>query len=104
MSDRGGREDDLNWDLPRSGGADRTHDRGYDRDEGLLDEPYAGERGGGSAPGRSPGSSGRGGVRRRGAGGRSGAGTGLYGSQIGSEVPPPGGAGGFRALLLLFNP
>src|SRR5918997_5372056 len=103
MSDRGGREDDLNWDLPRSGGADRAHDRGYDRDEGLLDEPYAGERGGRSAPGRSPGSSGRGGVRRGGAGGRSGSDTGLYGSQIGSNVLPAAVAELIGTFILVYT-
>ena len=89
MSDRGGREDDLNWDLPPRGGG-TPRDRGYDRDEGLLDEPFAGERGGGSSAGRTPGTSGRGGFRRR-TGGRhsgSGFGPGLYGSQIGANVLP----------------
>jgi MIP family channel proteins len=108
MSDRGGREDDLNWDLPPRGGG-TPRDRGYDRDEGLLDEPFAGERGGGSSPGRASGSSGRGGVRRRTGGERSGSGsgsrsgTGLYGSQIGSNVLPAAVAELIGTFILVYT-
>jgi MIP family channel proteins len=104
MSDRGGREDDLNWELPQRGGG-TPRDRGYDRDEGLLDEPFAGERGGGSTPGRASGSSGRGGVRRRSGGGRSGSGfgTGLYGSQIGSNVVPAAVAELIGTFILVYT-
>ena len=103
MSDRGGREDDLNWELPQRGGTPRH--RGYDRDEGLLDEPFANERGGGSSPGRASGSSGRGGVRRRTGGGRSGSGfgTGLYGSQIGSNVVPAAVAELIGTFVLVYT-
>ena len=102
MSDRGGRDDDLNWDLPQRGSG---ADRGYDRDEGLLDEPFAGGRGSGPTSGRTSGSSGRGGVRRRGAGGRSdsGPGTGLYGSQIGSNVAPAAVAELIGTFILVYT-
>ena len=106
MSDRGGREDDLNWDLPRRRGG-TPRDRDYDRDEGLLDEPFAGEREGGSGPGRASGPSGRGGVRRRTGGGRSGSGsgpgTGLYGSQIGSNVLPAAVAELIGTFILVYT-
>lgn len=99
MSDRGGRGDDLNWDLPQRGGADR----GYDRDEGLLDEPFAGGR----EAGATPGGTGRGGVRRRGARERSGSGsrpgTGLYGSQIGSNVLPAAVAELIGTFILVYT-
>jgi aquaporin Z/aquaporin NIP len=98
MSDRGGRGDDLNWDLPQRGGG---ADRGYDRDEGLLDEPFAGGREAGTASGGT----GRGGVRRRGARGRSGSGsgTGLYGSQIGSNVLPAAVAELIGTFILVYT-
>ena len=104
MPDRGGRDEDLNWDLPQRGGRP-DRDRDYDRDEGLLDEPFAGERGGGSTSGRSSGSSGRGGARRRGASGRSGSGsgTGLYGSQIGSNVLPAAVAELIGTFILVYT-
>jgi MIP family channel proteins len=104
VSDRGGRDDDLNWDLPQRGGG-TPRDRGYDRDEGLLEESFAGERGGGSSPGRASGSSGRGGVRRRTGGGRSGSefGTGLYGSQIGSNVFPAAVAELIGTFILVYT-
>ena len=91
MSDRGGREDDLNWDLPQRGserGGGTRRDRDYGREEGPPDEPFAGERETGPASGRGSGGAGRGGVQRRSARERSGSGsgTGLYGSQIGSNV------------------
>lgn len=104
MSDRGGRDDDLNWDLPQRGGG--THrDRGYDREEGPLDEPFAGERETGPTSGRTPGPSGRGGVRRRGARERpgSGSGTGLYGSQIGSNVVPAAVAELIGTFILVYT-
>lgn len=100
MSDRGGREDDLNWDLPPRGGTRR--DRDYDRDEGLLDEPLTGERG----TGPTSGPSGRGGVRRRGGRERSsgsGSGTGLYGSQIGSNVLPAAVAELIGTFILVYT-
>ena len=105
MSDRGGREDDLNWDLPQRRGSGAPRDRGYDRDDGLLDEPSAGERGVGSSPGRAPGSSGRGGVRRRTGGGHSGSGfgPGLYGSQIGSNVLPAAVAELIGTFILVYT-
>ena len=92
MSDRGGRDDDLNWDLPRRGGG-TPRDRGYDRGDSTIDEPSAGGGGIGPASGRGSGSSGRGGVRRRGGRERSGSGTGrsrtgLYGSEISPNVLP----------------
>ena len=104
MSDRGGREDDLNWDLPQRGGG--THrDRGYDREEGPLDEPFAGERETGPTPGRTSGPSGRGGVRRRGGRERSGSGsgTGLYGSEISSNVLPAAVAELIGTFILVYT-
>ena len=99
MSDRGGRGDDLNWDLPQRGGG---ADRGYDRDEGLLDEPFAGGR----EAGPTSGGTGRGGVRRRGARERPGSGssgTGLYGSQIGSNVLPAAVAELIGTFILVYT-
>ncbi|WP_207956976.1 MIP/aquaporin family protein [Rubrobacter tropicus] len=104
MSDRGGREDDLNWDLPpREGGSRR--DRGYDRDEGLLDEPFLGERQATPTSGRGSGGAGRGGVQRRSARERSGSGsgTGLYGSQIGSNVLPAAVAELIGTFILVYT-
>ncbi|MDQ3316836.1 MAG: aquaporin, partial [Actinomycetota bacterium] len=105
MSDRGGREDDLNWDLPQRGGGTRR-DRDYNRDDGPLDEPFAGGRGAEPAPsGRGSGQAGRGGVRRR--GGRessgSGSGTGLYGSEIGSNVLPAAVAELIGTFILVYT-
>lgn len=99
-SDRGGIEDDLNWDLPRREGSTR---RGYDRGDGPLDETFADERGSGPASGR--GSTGRGGVRRRGGRERSGSGsgTGLYGSQIGSNVLPAAVAELIGTFILVYT-
>lgn len=102
MSDRGGRGDDLSWDLPRrGGGADRGHDRGHDRGEGLLDEPY----GGGREAGPASGGTSRSGVRRRGAArDRSGSsGTGLYGSRIGSNVVPAAVAELIGTFILVYT-
>ena len=105
MSDRGGREDDLNWDLPQRGGGTRR-DRDYNRDDGPLDEPFAGGRGAEPASsGRGSGQAGRGGVRRR--GGRessgSGSGTGLYGSEIGSNVLPAAVAELIGTFILVYT-
>ncbi|MDQ3377291.1 MAG: MIP family channel protein [Actinomycetota bacterium] len=104
MSDRGGREDDLNWDLPQRGGG--THrDRGYDRDDSPIDEPFAGERETGPSSGRVSGTSGRGGVRRRSGRERSGSGsgTGLYGSEIGSNVLPAAVAELIGTFILVYT-
>ncbi len=86
MSDRGGRDDfDLRWEEPsRRAGGSR-----YDREERPMEEPLSGDRRGEEEPlaGRSSRHSGRGGVRRRSGGGsRPGSGTGLYGSEIGSNM------------------
>jgi aquaporin Z/aquaporin NIP len=102
MSDRGGRGDDLSWDLPRrGGGADRDYDR--DRDEGLLDEPFAGAR----EAGPTSGGTSRGGVRRRGASrnrsGSTSSGTGLYGSRIGSNVVPAAVAELIGTFILVYT-
>jgi aquaporin Z/aquaporin NIP len=104
VSDRGGREDDLNWDLPQRGGG--THrDRGYDRDDSPIDEPFAGERETGPSSGRVSGTSGRGGVRRRSGRERSGSGsgTGLYGSEIGSNVLPAAVAELIGTFILVYT-
>lgn len=104
MSDRGGREDDLNWDLPQRGGG--THrDRGYDRDDSPIDEPFVGERETGPSSGRVSGTSGRGGVRRRSGRERSGSGsgTGLYGSEIGSNVLPAAVAELIGTFILVYT-
>lgn len=98
MSDRGGRGDDLNWELPRRGGGTRR-DRGYEREEGALDEPFAGERGAGP----TSGGTGRGGVQRRGGRERSGSSTGLYGSQIGSNVLPAAVAELIGTFILVYT-
>ncbi len=103
MSDRGGRDDDLNWDLPQRGGRTRR-DRGPERDDGPLDEPFAGERGTGPTSNRGSGQTGRGGVRRRGTGQRSGSGsgTGLYGSEIGSNMARAGVAELVGTAILVY--
>ena len=79
MSDRGGREDefDLRWEEPARRGS---------REERPADEPPRGEEN--LLADRPSRESGRGGVRRRGGGGRqgTGSGTGLYGSEIGSNM------------------
>ena len=79
MSDRGGRKDefDLRWEEPARRGS---------REDRPADEPPRGEED--LLAGRPSRESGRGGVRRRGGGGRqsTGSGTGLYGSEIGSNM------------------
>jgi major intrinsic protein len=85
VSDRGGREDDfdLRWEGPSRRG-------GGPREERPADEPISGDLRGEEDPlaGRPSRESGRSSVRRRSGGGRSGAGsgTGLYGSEIGSNM------------------
>ena len=86
MSDRGGRDDfDLSWEKPsRRAGGSR-----YDREDSPIEEPLSGGRRGEEEvfAGRSSRESGRGGTRRRSGGGsRQGSGTGLYGSEIGSNM------------------
>ncbi|HZF57468.1 MAG TPA: aquaporin [Rubrobacter sp.] len=90
MSDRGGRDDDfdLRWEEPsRRAGGSRYHREARPADEPLLDVG----RDENSPADRPSRESGRGGVRRRGGGDRSrssgtGSGTGLYGSEIGSNM------------------
>ncbi len=86
MSDRGGREDDLNWDFPSRGGSRR--DREYDREERSAGEPVAGDRGTEAGYERGSGEASGGGVHRRSSRERSGSGsgTGLYGSDVGSNM------------------
>lgn len=82
MSDRGGREEDLRWEEPPR----RTGGSRHDREDSLTDEPASGGRRyeEESPASRSSRSSGRG-VRRR-SRDRSRSGTGLYGSEIGSNI------------------
>lgn len=104
MSDRGGREDDFGWEPPpRRGKTDR--ERGYGRDEGLFDEPLARETDPASPrdPGPSERPSERGGVRRRSRRARSGSGTGLYGSEIGSNVLPAAVAELIGTFILVYT-
>ena len=103
MSDRGGRDDDLNWDLPqRRGGTRRDHVPA--RDDGPLDEPFAGEQGTGPTSSRSSGQTGRGGARRRGTRQRSGSGSGigLYGSEIDSNMARAGVAELVGTAILVY--
>ncbi|CAA9465035.1 MAG: Aquaporin Z [uncultured Rubrobacteraceae bacterium] len=106
MSDRGGREDDLNWDFPQRGGGTRR-DRGYGREDGPLgEEPFAGGRGAEPTPsGRGSGQAGRGGAHRSGGRQRSGSGSGrgLYGSEIGSNVLPAAVAELIGTFILVYT-
>ena len=82
VSDRGGREDDPRWhEPPRRTGGSR-----HDREAPLTDDPAAGGRRYEEDPlaGRSSRRPGRG--VRRSRGGRRSGGTGLYGSEIGSNI------------------
>lgn len=89
MSDRGGREDDLNWDLPPRGGPRR------DRGERPTDDP--------SIEGRPRETTRGGGIRRR--GGRDGSprsNTGLYGSEIGQSMARAGVAEVVGTAILVY--
>ena len=100
MSDRGGREDDLNWNFPQRGGGTR---RGQDRDDGPLDETFAGGRETRPTSGRASGQTGREGVHRRSEREGSGSGTGLYGSRIGSNVLPAAVAELIGTFILVYT-
>ena len=103
MSDRGGREDDfeLRWDQPsRRAGGSRHEREGRPADEtpsghGRGEDPLAG------GPFGEPG---RGGVRRRSGASRPGSGTatGLYGSQIGSNLSGAAAAEVVGTFILVY--
>ena len=106
MSDRGGREDDLNWESPPRRGDAPSH-REYGSREGPLEEPLGRERGTEPSSGRDTREYARGGVQRRGGRGRSSSsgssGTGLYGSQIGSNVLPAAVAELIGTFILVYT-
>lgn len=111
MSDRGGREDEFDWDpTPRRGesrrepGYEREYGRGeYGREGGSLDAPLSGGRGTGPSSGHGSQEPGRGVHRRGGRGGSSSSsGSGLYGSQIGPNMAQAGVAEVIGTAILVY--
>ncbi len=102
MFDRGGRGDDLNWDLRRR--RSRRRPRLRSRRGSSGGRAARGRARGGPLAGRPSRESGRGGVRRRGGRAPVGArsGTGLYGSEIGSNVLPAAVAELIGTFILVY--
>lgn len=97
MSDRGGRDDDLNWDLP-SRGARRDHEE-QPADDSLVE----GRGSGTDAGGRSRETTRGGGIRRRSGRDRSSSsGAGLYGSEIGPNMARAGVAEVVGTAILVY--